>query len=69
MEFRELSREDSAAIVPLANKLHPGMDPDLIRGYLAEMFDLPNYHCLGLWQESAIKPEDKGFQKKICVVE
>jgi GNAT superfamily N-acetyltransferase len=54
MEFRELGREDSAAIIPLANKLHPNMDAALFSSYLGEMFDLPTYHCLGLWQDGRL---------------
>lgn len=54
MEFRELSRDESAVIVPLANKLHPGMDAALFSSYLAEMFDLPTYRCLGLWQDGRL---------------
>ena len=34
-EFRELTRNDSDAIVPLVNKLHPHMDAEKVRAYLA----------------------------------
>ena len=50
MEFRELTINDSAAIIPLAHKLRPAADPAQLSGYLAEMFDYPTFHCFGLRQ-------------------
>ena len=61
LEFRELTRNDSNAIVPLANKLHPSMDPEKVRAYLAEMFSFPTYHCLGLWQDGKLVAMSNGW--------
>jgi len=61
MEFRELTRNDSAAIIPLANQLHPGIDAAILSGYLAEMFDLPAYHCFGLWQDGRLVAMSNGW--------
>lgn len=60
-EFRELTRGNSDAIVPLANKLHPAMPADRIRGYLDEMFDLPTYHCFSLWQNGKLVALSNGW--------
>lgn len=60
-EFRELTREDSDAIVPLANKLHPAIAPEKIAAYLAEMFSLPTYHCFGLWQKGKLVAVSNGW--------
>ncbi|HEY4110586.1 GNAT family N-acetyltransferase [Puia sp.] len=60
-EFRELTREDSPIIVPIANKLHPAMDPKKVRAYLTEMFDLPTYHCFGLWQAGKLVAMSNGW--------
>jgi GNAT superfamily N-acetyltransferase len=54
MEFRKLTINDSAAIIPLAHKLRPAADPAQLSGYLAEMFDFPTFHCFGLWQEGKL---------------
>src|SRR5579872_7360297 len=61
LEFRELTRNDSDAIVPLANKLHPSMDPEKVRTLLAEMFNLPTYHCFGLWQDGKLVAMSNGW--------
>lgn len=61
LEFRELTPKDSNAIVPLANKLHPTMDPEKVRGYLAEMFNLPAYHCFGLWKNGKLVAMSNGW--------
>ena len=61
LEFRELTPEDSIAIVPLANKLHPKTDAETIRAYLAEMFKFPTYHCFGLWQEGKLVAVSNGW--------
>ena len=61
MEFRELTRDDSAAIVPLANRLHPAIDAVIIGGYLAAMFDLPTYHCFGLWKDGRLVAMSNGW--------
>jgi GNAT superfamily N-acetyltransferase len=61
MEFRELSRDDTAAIIPLANQLHPTIDAEIIGGYLAEMFNLPTYHCFGLWDEEKLVAMSNGW--------
>jgi GNAT superfamily N-acetyltransferase len=61
LEFRELTAADSNAIVPLANKLHPHMDPEKVRAYLAEMFNLPTYHCFGLWQDGKLVAMSNGW--------
>lgn len=49
LEFRQLSRQDSAAIVPLANQLHTEIDSREFDTNLSAMFDLPTFHCFGLW--------------------
>ena len=54
MEFGELTINDSAIIIPLAHKLRPAADSSQLSGYLAEMFDLPTFHCFGLWQEGKL---------------
>jgi GNAT superfamily N-acetyltransferase len=54
MEFRELTIDDSAAIIPLAHKLRPAADAAQLSGYLAEMFGFPTFHCFGLWQEGKL---------------
>jgi GNAT superfamily N-acetyltransferase len=61
VEFRELNRDDSAAIIPLANKLHPALDASIISNYLAEMFDLPTYHCFGLWKDGKLVAMSNGW--------
>ena len=61
LEFRELTIRDSNAIVPLANKLHPTTAPEIIRAYLAEMFNLPTYHCFGLWQNGKLVAMSNGW--------
>lgn len=61
LEFRVMTRNDSDAIVPLANKLHPAVAPEKIRAYLAEMFDLPTYHCFGLWQDGKLIAMSNGW--------
>jgi len=61
LEFRELTRADSAAIVPLANKLRPSMSPAEASAYLAEMFALPTYHCFGLWQDGRLVAMSNGW--------
>lgn len=61
LEFRELTTADSNAIVPLANKLHPTIDAEKIRAYLAEMFNLPTYHCFGLWQNGKLIAMSNGW--------
>ena len=60
-EFREMNPGDSNAIVPLANKLHPAIDPEKIRAYLAEMFNLHTYHCFGLWQHGKLIAVSNGW--------
>ena len=60
-EFRELTIEDSDAIVPLANKLHPSIAAEKISTYLAEMFKLPTYHCFGLWQNDKLIAISNGW--------
>jgi hypothetical protein len=60
-EFRELTAEDSDAIVPLANKLHPKTNSETIRAYLAEMFHFPTYHCFGLWQKGKLIAMSNGW--------
>jgi len=61
LEFRELTAADSDAIAPLANKLHPKMDASIIRAYLADMFNLPTYHCFGLWQNGRLVAMSNGW--------
>ncbi|GGB24743.1 GNAT family N-acetyltransferase [Puia dinghuensis] len=61
LEFREMTAADSNAIVPLANKLHPGMDAERIRACLAEMFNFPTYHCFGLWQDGKLIAMSNGW--------
>jgi GNAT superfamily N-acetyltransferase len=61
MEFRELTRNDSAAIIPLANKLHPAIDAVLLSGCLDEMFDLPTYRCFGLWHDGKLIAMSNGW--------
>jgi GNAT superfamily N-acetyltransferase len=61
LEFRELTIRDSHTIVPLANKLHPATAPEIIRAYLAEMFNLPTYHCFGLWQNGKLVAVSNGW--------
>jgi GNAT superfamily N-acetyltransferase len=56
-----LTIRDSDAIVPLANKLHPSTAPGIIRDYLAEMFNLPAYHCFGLWQNGKLVAVSNGW--------
>jgi len=53
LEFRVLTVSDLDTIAPLANKLHPHMQLATVRAYLHEMFQLPTYHCFGLWQHAA----------------
>jgi GNAT superfamily N-acetyltransferase len=60
-KFQELTASDSDAIVPLANKLHPATDPEIIRAYLAEMFKFPTYHCFGLWQNRKLVAVSNGW--------
>lgn len=60
-EFRELDRRDSEIIIPLANKLHPTMDAAVFGAYLAEMFDLPAYHCFGLFQDGRLVAFTNGW--------
>jgi hypothetical protein len=61
LEFRELTARDSDAIVPLANKLHPAVAPEQIHSYLTAMFDLPTYHCFGLWQNGKLVAMSNGW--------
>ena len=61
LEFRELTPNDSAAIVPLANKLRPSMSSAEASAYLAEMFALPTYHCFGVWQEGKLVAMSNGW--------
>ena len=61
LEFRELTIRDSNTIVPLANKLHPAIAPEIIRAYLAEMFKFPTYHCFGLWQNHKLVAISNGW--------
>ena len=61
LEFRELTIRDSKTIVPLANKLHPATAPEIIRAYLAEMFNLPTYQCFGLWQNGKLVAVSNGW--------
>ena len=56
-----MTPRDSDAIVPLANKLHPGTDAGKIRAYLAEMFSFPTYHCFGLWQDEKLVAMSNGW--------
>lgn len=60
-EFRELTIEDSPAIVPLANKLHPEMSAEAVRSHLAAMFKFPTYHCLSLWQKGKLVAVTNGW--------
>jgi len=60
-KFQELTAGDSDAIVPLANKLHPATNPEIIRDCLAEMFNLPTYHCFGLWQNHKLVATSNGW--------
>jgi GNAT superfamily N-acetyltransferase len=61
LQFRVLTLGDSDAIVPLANKLHPAIAPEKIRGYLTEMFALPTYYCFGLWQQEKLVAVSNGW--------
>src|SRR5882757_1432834 len=61
LEFRELTKDDSAAIVPLANKLRPSMSPAEASAYLAEMFTFPTFHCFGLWQDGRLVAMSNGW--------
>jgi GNAT superfamily N-acetyltransferase len=61
LEFRELTKNDSAAIVPLANKLHPHKPAAEISAYLADMFTFPTYHCFGLWQHGKLVAVSNGW--------
>jgi GNAT superfamily N-acetyltransferase len=61
LEFREMTIRDINTIVPLANKLHPATAPEIIRDYLAEMFNLPTYHCFGLWQNGKLVAVSNGW--------
>ena len=61
LEFREMTPRDSDWIVPLANKLHPAIGAEKIRAYLAEMFNLPTYHCFGLWQNGKLVAVSNGW--------
>ena len=60
-QFRELTRADSATIVPLANKLHPEIDAATFGGYLAAMFDYPTFHCFGLFQGDVLVAVTNGW--------
>jgi GNAT superfamily N-acetyltransferase len=60
-EFRIMTAADSDAIVPLANQLRPTMPPEMVRGYLAEMFDFPTYYCFGLWQNEKLIAMSNGW--------
>jgi GNAT superfamily N-acetyltransferase len=61
LEFRELTLQDSDAIVPLAIKLRPNMDPEMAHAYLADMFTFPTYHCFGLWQNGKLVGMSNGW--------
>jgi GNAT superfamily N-acetyltransferase len=61
LEFREMTLADSDAIVPLANKLHPHLDPTIVSACLAEMFNFPTYHCFGLWQAGKLVAMSNGW--------
>jgi GNAT superfamily N-acetyltransferase len=60
-EFQELTSSDSDAIVPLANKMRPDIDAETMRVYLAEMFNLPTYHCFGFWQNGKLVAVSNGW--------
>lgn len=61
LEFRELTAADLDTIAPVANKLHPHMHLPKVRDYLAEMFQLPTYHCFGVFQEGKLIAMSNGW--------
>ena len=61
VEFCELSQDDFAEIIPLAQQLNPKLSEVELKDFLFQMFGFSNYYCFGLRENGSLIALSSGW--------